>query len=86
MINDLDAEACAECGACRPMSKGRRAPEAVDGRLSELRPEHFERIARLPYRRLVARRRSEPELRAYAEAHGYRPGWVWHRLREQEAG
>ena len=28
---------------------------------------------------------TEGELRAYAQAHGYKAGWVWHRLYEQEA-
>jgi hypothetical protein len=24
-------------------------------------------------------------LRPYADAHGYKPGWIWHRLREQQS-
>ena len=83
-LNDLEAEACEACGAARPVA-ARRPPEAIAGALRELSAEAAARIARMPYRRFLARPRSERELRAYAEAHGYKPGWVWHRLREQQA-
>jgi hypothetical protein len=76
--------ACASCGAARPRGNGRQAPEELVGALSEPTPDQYAPLARMPYRRFVARPRTEPELRAYAEAHGYKPGWVWHRLREQE--
>ena len=35
------------------------------------------------YRQFVAEPRSEVLLRAYAQARGYKPGWVFHRLQEQ---
>jgi DNA repair protein RadD len=84
LLNDLSAFRCEACGAARP-SAARRPPEAIAGELRELSAEAAARIARMPYRRFLARPRSEPELRAYAAAHGYHPGWVWHRLREQQA-
>jgi superfamily II DNA or RNA helicase len=87
-LNHLSAARCQECGAGAERSggKGRRhAPDAVAGSLSEMSPEVFARLARIPYRRFVARPRTEGELRAYAQAHGYKAGWVWHRLYEQEA-
>jgi DNA repair protein RadD len=84
-FNGLDAEACEECGAARPIGKGRRPPEEMDGALRELSPDDVARIARLSYRQFLARPRTEGELRAYAAAHGYKRGWVWHRLHEQHA-
>jgi hypothetical protein len=55
----------------------------VAGGLREIRPDDFSLLMRMPYQRFVGRPRTERELRAYAEAHGYKPGWVWHRLQEQ---
>lgn len=82
-FNHLEAEACEECGAARPSAE-RRPPQAIAGQLRELSAEAAARIARMPYRRFLAQPRSERELRVYAEARGYKPGWVWHRLREQQ--
>jgi DNA repair protein RadD len=83
LLNDLGAERCEGCGDARPRAE-RRPPETIAGQLRELNPEAAARIARMPYRRFLARPRTERELRAYAEVRGYRPGWVWHRLREQQ--
>jgi len=80
-LNDLSDVLCAECGLSRPQP--RRAPQVIDGKLAEVSADHFDRIVNLPYRQLLAARRTKDELRAYAEEHGYKPGWVWHRLREQ---
>ena len=63
----------------------RREPEEYAGALRELTVDEAARLARMTYRRFVAKPRTELELRVYAEAHGYKPGWVWHRLREQQA-
>jgi hypothetical protein len=38
----------------------------------------------MPYRRVVQTRLSEPELRAYAHSRGYKAGWVFYRLRDQQ--
>lgn len=84
-LNDLDAMECEECGAARPLPR-RRAPDIEPGRLAEITADYFARIARLPYREFVRTPRSERELRAYAKAHGYKRGWVWHRLQEQQPG
>jgi superfamily II DNA or RNA helicase len=85
LLNSREAECCKQCGTRRPAVIGgkRHAPEVIRGSLSEMSSEAFARITRLPYRRFLAERRTERELRAYAEARGYQPGWVWHRLREQ---
>lgn len=74
------------CGlrAERPIAT-RRPSEAIKGALSELSAEAAARIARMSYGRFVGRPRTERELRAYAQMHGYKEGWVWHRLREQQA-
>jgi hypothetical protein len=38
----------------------------------------------MSYRAIVSSRLSEAELREFARMRGYRPGWVKHRLREQQ--
>jgi DNA repair protein RadD len=88
LLNAFDAEACACCGALRRPVVTRRPPIELKGGLRELAPETFprddlSRIIRMSYARFVAKPRTERELRAYALAHGYKPGWVWHRLQEQ---
>jgi hypothetical protein len=40
-------------------------------------------VVRLTYSQLLHHRRTEEELWAYAQAHGYRPGWVFYKLKEQ---
>jgi len=83
-FNSVGAETCEECGAARPLPR-RRTPMAIDGTLCEIDADHFQRITRLPYRTFLSKPRTERELRAYAQAHGYKRGWVWHRLQEQHA-
>jgi superfamily II DNA or RNA helicase len=82
-FNQLEEMACAECGTARPLPR-RRTPEVIDGRLREIGASHFERIVSLPYREFISGVRTEHELRVYARNRGYRRGWVWHRLREQQ--
>jgi len=53
-------------------------------RILELGSE-LERARQLSFRQMLRARLSEAELREFARAHGYKPGWVWHRQREQEA-
>ena len=53
------------------------------GKLVEI--EHDDALIRLPYREVVRMRLSEAQLRRYAKAHGYKPGWVWYRLKEMQA-
>jgi superfamily II DNA or RNA helicase len=77
-FNHLGALACAERGIARPLP--RRRPDAIDGALREIDAGYFQRITQLPYRRFIAIPRTEHELRLYAKAHGYKRGWVWHRL------
>ena len=90
LLNSLGDELCAECGAHRrPAAATRRPPAEIAGVLRELTAEAFphddlNRIIRMPYARFMSEHRTERELRAYAEARGYKPGWVWHRLQEQQ--
>ena len=51
---------------------------------SELTPDRLAAVRRMSYRAIVSSRLSEAELREFARMRGYRPGWVKHRLREQQ--
>jgi DNA repair protein RadD len=92
-FNHLKADVCEECGRARPVPKPTRVPpREVFGNLRELGPEAYApagspgdlaRLLRMPYRTFLSKPRTEQELRAYAVAHDYKPGWVWHRLQEQ---
>ena len=55
--------------------------ETASGELIEIQSEAA--LLEMPYWRIVRMRLSEAQLRAYADAHGYKPGWVWYRLQEQ---
>lgn len=72
---------CCECGSPRALS--RPIPLERRGDLAEVTREQLSRASRLSYREVMVARLSEAELRAFARAHGYRRGWVQHRLREQ---
>jgi DNA repair protein RadD len=80
---DMASTICEDCGAARPRPAVRRLPEPIRGELNEVTAEQLKRVAGMRYRELMAVPRSEMELRAYARAHGYKAGWVWHRLMEQ---
>ena len=55
------------------------------GSLIEVSASRAELIRQMPYRQFINGIWSEPELRVYAKARGYKPGWVWHRMRDQNA-
>lgn len=55
------------------------------GRLDELTADRLNAIRCMSYRAIASANLSELELSAYAAAHGYKRGWVWHRLRAQRA-
>lgn len=79
-----DAEECHECGHEFDQHSGRRrAPTEVPDDLDEITAERLAAVLAMPYRLVVNSRLSERELREYARHRGYRPGWVWYRLREQ---
>jgi hypothetical protein len=40
-------------------------------------------IRAMSYREVIGARLTEPELWAYAQYRGYKPGWVFYRLRDQ---
>ena len=88
LLNDREVEACANCGALRHPAVTRKPPIEIAGGLRELVPgalpwDDLGHIISMPYARFISRPRTERELRAYAAAHDYKPGWVWHRLQAQ---
>lgn len=72
---------CRDCGVARPQ---RKLLVADDAEMKELVVDQFAHITRMSYRQLLRKPRSEAELAAYARAKGYRPGWVYWRIKEQE--
>jgi superfamily II DNA or RNA helicase len=83
MLNPRRAPVCAACGYGLPVRRIRELPQALGGELAELTPGLLNAITRLTYRQIMGGNFSAAELRAFAHARGYRPGWVWYRLREQ---
>jgi DNA repair protein RadD len=82
--NPIGAEECEVCGFEFPRGEGRRrAPGQQPGDLAEMTAERLTALQAMSYRQIVRTRLSETELRAYAQARGYKPGWVFHRLRDQ---
>jgi superfamily II DNA or RNA helicase len=72
---------CIDCGAQRPTRKLLVADNAP---MQELVFDQYAHIARMTYRQLLSKPRTEAELAAYARAHNYKSGWVWWKLKEQE--
>lgn len=86
-LGEADETGCSHCGAPRPETVGKRkSPNVVDGKLREIGADQFAHVVRLRYSELIRVPRTRAELQAYARLHGYKPGWVWHRLREQDGG
>lgn len=78
------ARTAAPCG----IRSLRKPPIVLRGGLRELVAlpvEDLSHIIRMPYGRFISQPRTEREIRAYAAARGYKPGWVWHRLQEQRS-
>jgi superfamily II DNA or RNA helicase len=86
-VNKAGVECCEACGVEFPAGTGggRRTPVQVSGDLAELSAERVAEIAAMSYRRVISARLSAAELHAYARMRGYKPGWVYYRLREMEA-
>jgi superfamily II DNA or RNA helicase len=80
-VNPREAIECCVCG--EEFLPTRRPPEVVDGRLAQITAEEIARVTSMSYRSFTAQPRSRRELEIYALHHGYRPGWVWYRVREQ---
>ena len=80
----LNAPECDTCGHQFDECDGRReAPIEIPDELDEITAERLAAIRSMPYRLIVNSRLSERELQEYARHRGYKPGWVWYRLREQ---
>jgi DNA repair protein RadD len=62
----------------------KRSWTTADGRLVEIAADRLELIAGLSHRQVVEARLSRAELEFYAQHRGYRPGWVFYRLKDQE--
>lgn len=84
--NRLNAEACEVCGLVfeGDGGGGRTIPPQMLGFLRELSADRLLAVLGMSYGQVKATRLSEPELRAYQESRGYKPGWVFNRLREQD--
>lgn len=78
--NHGDTMECESCGAARPM---RHELVADDAEMREFKPDRFAYITRMGYRQLLAKRRTQEELEAYAMHHKYKRGWVHYRMIEQ---
>jgi DNA repair protein RadD len=64
----------------------RRPPSEIDGHLEEVTAERLAILARMPYWQIRKFKLPEAELRAYAQLKGYKRGWVYYRMREQQVG
>jgi DNA repair protein RadD len=83
-VNSLAIRVCQECDYERPLPEPKpRHISHAPGELAELTAEKIARARRLSYRQILRLRLSEAELHAFTRAHGYKRGWVQHRLREQ---
>jgi superfamily II DNA or RNA helicase len=80
--NHADRRSCSQCGALRPQP--RKILEMDGAPMKELVVDQFAYITRMSYRQLLRAKRTEEELQAYARSHGYKPGWVWWKMKEQE--
>lgn len=56
-----------------------------DGVLVEISPDRLELIRGLSHSQILGARLSKPELEFYAQHKGYRPGWVYYRLLDQQS-
>jgi DNA repair protein RadD len=78
---------CQEYGAARPSGDRPRAVTTAPGALAELTATEakISRLRCMSYHEFLSVRRSEFELREFAAARGYNPGWVWHQLQDWKA-
>lgn len=86
-VNPPGTLVCSECDYERPHAQP--APRTLAesaGDLEEITDQRLAIARSLSFRQMVNQRLTEPELRAFAAARGYRRGWVQHRLREQAQG
>ena len=80
-VNPGETESCEMCGMARPR---RKILECDDGEMAVYVPDPYAYVTRLGYRQFLAKKRTRAEMQAYAEAKGYKRGWVFHRMQEQE--
>jgi DNA repair protein RadD len=84
-INPANAETCEACGTEFPRRGGRKEPNQKPGELIELTADRRAAVCSMAYRHIANSRLTRAELQAYAQHHGYKPGWVYYRLLEQQA-
>jgi DNA repair protein RadD len=82
-INDMAELFCTSCGEPRPTGN-RKPPLQIDGELVELTDDRLAAMRGMSFREMASKPRSQAELHEFARARGYKPGWVWHRLQEQD--
>ncbi len=83
-LNAMSDRKCVECSTERPGGKPKpREITTAAGDLAQLTPEMVTQLQAVSYYRYLEKPRTEAELRAFAQARGYHPSWVHHRLREQ---
>jgi DNA repair protein RadD len=83
---------CPECHAIVPLSTMECPNCGYEWRRVRLRHERGDlaeinadaALIRIPYRQILHMRLTKKQLRIYAEAHGYKPGWVWYRMKAME--
>jgi superfamily II DNA or RNA helicase len=85
-LNPLSTRICTACSYQKPALPPRILPSPQAGVLAEVTAERLARARTMTYRQMLQSRLTEAELRAFAQANGYKSGWVFHRLREQAAG
>ena len=73
---------CQQCGDAKP---GARVIKEIEGDLVETTDRAFAAVRTMNYRDVMRSRLSYGELREFARARGYKPGWAWHRWREQRS-
>jgi superfamily II DNA or RNA helicase len=67
------------CPACGHVYESEaRQVRQVSGELEKLDPRRIAALRSTPLRALLRSARTDDDLRAIAEARGYKPGWVWH--------
>jgi DNA repair protein RadD len=86
-LNEMAVWECVECGSDRPQCAGGggkpRTITAAAGELAELTAEHLAQLRSVRMEEYCAVPRTEAELTQYANARGFKRGWVWHQLRKQ---
>ena len=85
----VPAKACRECGEAAPWlgdgdEREGRSLRLVEGQLQVVDPERIARLRATPLSKLLADNPGREQLREIAQARGYKSGWVWHTMQNQQ--